>query len=178
MKAQSYWDQQYQEKPFRHSKAPSEFLHQMVGRLQKGKVLDIAMGEGNNSVYLAQKGFTVKGFDISPVAVEHARQLASETSARIEAKCTDLDMFLMGLMEYDTVIMTYFKPAFNRYYSEIVRAMKQGATLLVESYTTQQMQEPLGKDEAYRNFYFESNELLRNLAGLRILFYQEGLERK
>jgi tellurite methyltransferase len=108
----------------------------MLPRLQKGKALDIGMGEGANAVYLAQKGMQVKGFDISPIAVERALNLAKESGVNIEAKAADLDLFLMGLMEYDTIIMTFFKPPIPRYYSEIIRALKQGGTLLVHSYTT------------------------------------------
>ncbi|MBF0442814.1 MAG: class I SAM-dependent methyltransferase [Oligoflexales bacterium] len=169
-----YWDEIYTKTPFRDCKIPNEFLVQMLPRMQKGKVLDVAMGEGTNAVYLAQKGFQVKGFDISHIAVEHASQLSRDSGVNIEVKCTDLDLYLMGLMEYDSIIMTYFRPAFTRYYSEIIRALKQGGTLLVESYGLHEMKEPIGKDENYKNFYFSPNELLKGLSGLRILYYQEG----
>jgi tellurite methyltransferase len=172
--AQNFWDSQYKETPFRSGKGPLPFLTQMLPRLQKGKVLDIAMGEGTNAVYLAQKGMTVKGFDVSPIAVEHALSLAKDTGVSIEAKAADLDLFLLGLMEYDTIIMTYFKPPIQRYYSELIRALKQGGTLLVHSFTTEEQREALGQDEAYRNYYYKSNELLQNLKGLQILFYNEG----
>ena len=173
--AKKYWDGFYQEHPHKDLKAPNSFLANMIERLQKGKVLDIAMGEGANAVYLAKKGFTVKGFDISQVGITHAQKLAKESGVEIEAKCTDLDLYLMGLMEYDSIIMTKFRPTVVRYYSELVRALKQGGTLLIDSYGVQQMGEAIGKEEAYRNCYFESNEVLKNLSGLRILFYQEGL---
>ena len=77
MSGQKFWDSRYNETPFVSGKAPLGFLTQMFPRLQKGKVLDIGMGEGANSVYLAQKGMSVKGFDISPVAIEHAQKLAT-----------------------------------------------------------------------------------------------------
>lgn len=173
--AKKFWDQTYAEKPHIDCKAPNAFLVDMLPRLQKGKVLDIAMGEGANAVYLAQKGFTVRGFDISEVATEHAQKLATDTGVMIETKCTDLDLYLMDLMYYDSIIMTYFRPQFSRYYSEITRALKQGGTLLVESYGVQEMKDAIPKDESFRNFYFSSNELLKNLSGLRILFYQEGV---
>lgn len=175
MDAKTYWDTRYTEKPFAAGKGPSEFLHQMLPRLEKGKALDIGMGEGQNAVYLAQKGFQVKGFDISKVAVEHARQLAKDTSVILEAQTADLDLYLFGIMEYDTIIMTRFRPGNTRYYTNIVSALKQGGTLLIESYGVGEMQEALGKDEEYRNYYFHSNEILKNITGLRILFYQEGL---
>jgi SAM-dependent methyltransferase len=173
--AEDFWNQTYTDHPFKAGKAPSPFLHQMLPRLAKGKALDIAMGEGANAVYLAQKGFEVKGFDLSSVAVEHALALARETGVTIEAKRADLDLYLLGLMEYDTVVMTFFKPNVVRYYTEIIRTLKQGGTLLVESYGTEEMTELLGREDAYKHYYFHLNELLRNLTPLQILFYQEGL---
>lgn len=173
--AKTYWDKLYSEKPFSKGKAPNDFLHQMLPRLEKGKVLDIGMGEGQNAVYLAQKGFQVKGFDISKIAVEHARQLAKDCSVIIDAQTADLDLYLFGIMEYDSIIMTRFRPNVTRYYSSIVSALKQGGTLLIDSYGVAEMGEAIGSDESYRNYYFQSNEILRNLQGLRILFYQEGM---
>jgi tellurite methyltransferase len=175
MDAKTYWDTHYTQKPYAAGKGPSEFLHQMLPRLEKGKVLDIGMGEGQNAVYLAQKGFKVKGFDISPVAVDHAKQLARNTSVSIEAQAADLDLYLFGIMEYDSIIMTKFRPGNTRYYTSITSALKQGGTLLIESYGVGEMDEALGKDEDYRNYYYHSNEILKNVGGLRILFYQEGL---
>ncbi|MEQ1878658.1 MAG: class I SAM-dependent methyltransferase [Bdellovibrionia bacterium] len=174
MKAAEYWDAQYKETAFRSGKGPLPLLVQMLPRLQKGKVLDIGMGEGANSVYLAQKGMMVKGFDASPVAVERANQLAKETGVTIDAKATDLDLYLLGLMEYDSIIMVYFKPPLTRYYSELIRALKQGGTILIHSYTTEEQKEALGDEDAYRNYYFKTNEVIRNLPGMQILFYNES----
>ncbi len=175
MDARTYWDTYYTEKPFAAGKAPHPFLLQMIHRLETGKVLDVGMGEGVNSVYLAQKGFQVKGFDLSKVAIEHAKQLARDTGVTIEAQTADLDLYLFGIMEYDSIVMTNFRPSVNRYYTSIISAMKQGATLLISSLGVPEMGEAIGSAEAYRNFYFSSNEILRELKGLRILFYQEGL---
>ena len=86
MSAQSYWDKIYTEQPFKSGKAPLQFLIDMTPRLQKGKTLDVGMGEGANAVFLAQKGFQVKGFDISPVAIERANKLAKETGVNAEFK--------------------------------------------------------------------------------------------
>lgn len=173
--ADAYWNEFYAKTAYQHGKGPSDFLVQMLPRLQKGKVLDIAMGEGANAVYLAKQGFTVRGIDISQVAVKRATDLAAENSVEIETKRADLDMFVMGLMEFETVVMHNFKPVTPRYYSDIVRALKQGGTLIVESLMSEEMREPIGKDESFRNFYFEPNELLNSLKGLRILFYSEGI---
>lgn len=174
MAAQAYWDKIYSESVFKSGKSPLPFLVDMFPRLQKGKLLDIAMGEGANAVFLAQKGMSVKGFDISPVAIERANQLAKETGVSSDFKTADLDLFLLGLMEYDSIIMTNFKPLATRYYSELIRALKQGGTLLVQSYMINEMKEAYSQDEGYKNYFYSPNELLQNLKGLRILFYHEG----
>ncbi len=173
--AKTYWDERYAAKPFARGKGPSDFLQAMLPRLEQGKVLDIGMGEGQNAVYLAQKGFKIKGFDLSRVAIEHAKTLARESGVTIEAQSTDLDLYLFGIMEYESIIMTKFRPPNSRYYTNIISALKQGGILLIESYGVAEMKEAIGKDEDYRNYFFHSNEILKNIQGLRILFYQEGL---
>jgi SAM-dependent methyltransferase len=172
---EEYWNEIYSKSPYKFGKAPSPFLVEMLPKLRTGKVLDIGMGEGANSVYLAQKGFAVKGFDLSSTAIEHAQKLAQETGVAIEAKKADLDLFLFGLLEYDSIVMMYFKPSVPRYYSEIIRALKQGGTLLVESWTSEEIKDIIGPDETHRDYYYRSNELLKGLAGMRILFYQEDV---
>jgi SAM-dependent methyltransferase len=172
--AKDYWNDEFKKNPFPEGKAPSPFLAQMLHRLEKGNVLDVAMGSGHNSVFLAQKGFKVKGFDISDVAVAAARKLAADSGVEISAESIDLDFFLIGLMEYDSIVMTRFKPALSRFYGEMVRGLKQGGTLLIDSLGVPAMNQAISKDEAFRDIYFSSNELLRHLKDLQILFYQEG----
>ena len=173
MDAKTYWEGNYAEHEFKDGKQPNPFLIDMLPRLQKGKVLDVAMGEGTNAVYLAQKGFEVKGFDISKTAIVRSQKLARDVGVTIDAGSADLDLFLFGILEYDSIIMTYFKPSVTRYYTSMISALKQGGTLLVHSYATGAMSEPIGRSENYKDIYFKPNELLRNLNSLRILYYQE-----
>src|SRR5581483_4205852 len=42
-----------------------------------GDVLDVGCGEAAISLYLAERGYTVVGFDLSPTAVELARREAA-----------------------------------------------------------------------------------------------------
>lgn len=174
-KSEEYWNQVYKSLPFKKGKGPSAFIEAMTPRLQKGKTLDIGMGEGQNAAYLSKNGFQVKGLDISGVAIDHAKSLALELGTTFETNKADLDLFLFGLMEYDSIVMSHFKPSVTRYYSEIIRALKQGGTLLIESVMSEEQKEVIGTDEAYKDFYFKTNEPLNQFKGLRILFYNEGL---
>lgn len=172
--AAAYWDNIYREQPFRAGKKPSDFLARMLPRLSVGKTLDVGMGEGNNAVFLAKNGFQVKGVDISGVAIEHAMALAKESGVKIEAVKADLDLTVMGMMDYDTIIMTEFRPPISRYYAEILRSLKQGGTLIIEGPTVEELKEIIPDSESYRNIFFRSNEVLNELRSMRILFYQEA----
>ncbi len=174
MTAKSYWDSYYSNNNVDNFQT-SSFLVQVLSRLPKGKVLDVGMGKGQNSVYLAQNGFKVKGFDASSKAVEIAKDLASSKTIEVDFQQVDLDLFLFGIMEYEVVLMSYFKPPIKRYYSELMRTLKQGGMLVVDSYLVDEQSEAISMDEAYKNYYYYSNELLHNLKGMKILFYQEGL---
>lgn len=172
MDAKGYWDNYYQ--IAKESVAPiNSFLEKMYLKLQKGKVLDVGSGLGQNSIFLAENGFEVKGIDISTVANQKAKERASISGVSVKFEEADLDLFILGLMEYDSIVMLNFKPALSRHYSELVRSLKQGGTLLVQSPFVSEQKEAISADENYKNFYYQSNELLKNLTGMRILYYSE-----
>lgn len=176
MDARSYWNEIYAVKNnAKDDRKPSLFLSEIWVRLSKGLTLDLAMGSGENAVFLAQQGFSVRGFDVSDVAVDKTLEYAKKLRLSLEAHRCDLDLHVFGLMEYDSILMMNFKPSISRYYSEIIRSLKQGGTLLIEAPLISEMKEAIGKNEAYKDIYFHNNEVLRELGkDLRILFYNEG----
>jgi 2-polyprenyl-3-methyl-5-hydroxy-6-metoxy-1,4-benzoquinol methylase len=78
------WDEIYKNKPLEeiawHSDIAPDYLKKLVenDRIKIGKVLDVCSGAGTNSIFLAKKGFDVTGVDISPTAIEIAKQRAIE----------------------------------------------------------------------------------------------------
>ncbi|NOZ07366.1 MAG: class I SAM-dependent methyltransferase [FCB group bacterium] len=52
-------------------------------KITSGHVLDIGTGTGTNAIWLAKLGFTVEGLDLSPVAIEMAREKAAKASATV-----------------------------------------------------------------------------------------------
>jgi len=46
------------------------------------KVLDLCCGHGRHAIRLAEKGFTVTGIDISPIAITQAKELAETMNVR------------------------------------------------------------------------------------------------
>ncbi|RZQ61869.1 class I SAM-dependent methyltransferase [Amycolatopsis suaedae] len=70
----------------------------------RGDVLDVGCGQGDNSIFLATRGFHVTGVDGSTTALEIARQRAARQGARVDfvqADATTLD----GIEpQFDTVL--------------------------------------------------------------------------
>ena len=62
---------------------PNAFLVEMVRELKPGRALDVAMGQGRNSIYLAGKGWDVTGFDVSSEGLAIARKGAEQAGVKI-----------------------------------------------------------------------------------------------
>jgi tellurite methyltransferase len=94
------WGLEYSRTPDRYiwGKAPSVFARELVGLVpRRGRILDLGCGEGRDSVYFAERGFTVTGVDTSPAGLEKADRLAAERGVRVEWLCRSmLDLPVMG----------------------------------------------------------------------------------
>lgn len=96
-----------------------------------GVGLDVACGRGGSAVWLALRGLTVCGVDVSPVALAHARTLAERR--RVTDRCrfaaADLDDGLPDGDPADAVICHRFRaPAL---YGAIVGRLAPGGVLAV-----------------------------------------------
>ncbi len=168
------WEERYSKNGYLYGKEPVVTLKTFCGNLKTGKALDIAMGEGRNAVYLASNGFEVEGIDVSPKAVEKAKALATEKGVNFSSKVQNLDFFLMPLMKYDTILMTYYKPN-SRFFSEIRRGLVAGGTFLLEAHSTEQVRNNPNSGIDFESCY-KPNEVLGYLQDFLVLYYKEMAE--
>ena len=59
-------------------------------RISPGDALDLGCGTGTNAVYLARRGFRVTGLDISPLAIEQAKEKAKAAGVSVHFMTADL----------------------------------------------------------------------------------------
>ena len=70
------WDERYQGTDLVWTATPNQFLVSEVEGLTPGTAVDLACGEGRNSVWLAEQGWAVTGVDFSAVGLAKGAKLA------------------------------------------------------------------------------------------------------
>lgn len=78
MFSQEFWDQRYSSRERIWSGRPNLRLVEHAAELPPGTALDVGCGEGADVVWLAERGWTVTGTDVSPVALERAAANAAQ----------------------------------------------------------------------------------------------------
>ena len=161
------WNSKYETEVYLFGEKPIPFLADNIHLLPKGKVLDIAMGEGRNGVYLATQGFEVLGLDISEKGLAKAHNLAKKNNVTIETKVVDLESFTLEPNSYDVILCTYYmqKDLFKQFQS----ALKPGGMIVVETYNV----DYLKYAQFSRKWALDTNEMLDIFKGLRVIRYQD-----
>jgi SAM-dependent methyltransferase len=109
------WDARYDTDELVWSGEPNQFLPPEVEGLTPGRALDLACGEGRNSVWLAGRGWTTTGVDQSAVAIAKAERLASERGVDGSWVIGDVTGWDAPAGAFDLVLVFYLQlPATER----------------------------------------------------------------
>lgn len=150
---------------------PAQFLQENIELLPKGRVLDVAMGTGQNAIYLARMGFEVEGVDASAEAVHNALEAAQRAGVTLKAEIADLERnYLIKEGAYDVIIC--FRYLQRSLISPIKDGLRKGGMVVYETFTVDQVQFGRPKNPDY---LLKPNELLDMFRDFRCLFYQEGI---
>jgi SAM-dependent methyltransferase len=154
-KDRTKWDAKYLEKL--GGSEPSSVLEKYWSLAPVGNALDIACGNGRNSIFLAEKGFVVDAVDISKAATDHL----AGSHPNINVICTDLDMWNVPRNGYDLIVNIRFLD--RRLFPRIEEGLKPGGVLIFESFL-----------EGHRKeFCLDENELLHAFNSFRVVYYEE-----
>jgi 2-polyprenyl-3-methyl-5-hydroxy-6-metoxy-1,4-benzoquinol methylase len=128
------WNERYAADGYLLGVAPAPFLAGQMERLLSlcpgRRALDIACGEGRNSVFLARHGFSVTGIDISEQALAKGKRLAEEAGVRCDFRRADLEeCAITG--SYDLILNINF--LLRSLFPSLVAALTPGGILLVDT---------------------------------------------
>lgn len=118
------------------SRRPSEFLKRVASGRKPGLALDIAMGQGRNSLWLATNGWTVSGYDISDEGIRQAQAAAAAAGVKLDTTLASHETFPLGEAKWDLIVMCFaFTKLSDTAYMKTVRdALRPGGVLLVEGF--------------------------------------------
>lgn len=113
--------------------APPEELVELVdsGKVKPCPTIDLGCGTGNYAIYLATRGFDVTGVDLSPTAIEIAKENASKKGV----KCRFIVADILGDMDeiketfdfaYDWEVLHHIFPEERKRYVEHVYSRLNG----------------------------------------------------
>lgn len=117
---------------------PNAALVEAVKQSKPGRALDVGMGQGRNSVFLALKGWDVTGFDISDEGLNVARKNAVRAGVKINAVLQSNDEFDFGSARWDLIVVTY-EPvplADAGYVRRLGESLRPGGLIVIESFAS------------------------------------------
>jgi len=115
---------------------PNAFLAETIADLRPGKALDIGMGLGRNTIFLAQRGWNVTGIDLSNVGINKALERARSLGVHISALVADVNQFDLGTNQWDLVCLLYFviSASMPNIRQRIATALKPGGLVVAEGF--------------------------------------------
>lgn len=143
------WDARYSGSDLVWGLEPNRFVAAELEGLEPGRALDVACGEGRNTVWLARQGWRATGVDFSAAGVARAVQLAAAggVSGETEFVVADVVQGPLPAGPFDAVVIAYLQlPASQRQQAVRLAAgvLSAGGTLLVVGHDSRNLTDGVG----------------------------------
>ncbi|MCX5812113.1 MAG: methyltransferase domain-containing protein [Proteobacteria bacterium] len=160
------WDKRYRDGFYDGAKEPHELLKGFWQAIPRGRVIDIAMGNGRDAAFLAGKGFDVYGIEKSTEAIKIAGQAASNVSIIYG----DAGLLPFKNNSAEGVLVFYF--LLRSIMGDIINILKKGGVLVYETFLGRQ-----NDIDRRRNpdFLLDDGELISYFRKFENLFYEETI---
>jgi 2-polyprenyl-3-methyl-5-hydroxy-6-metoxy-1,4-benzoquinol methylase len=87
--------------------APLRLLQEALKKVKPGMALDMGMGRGRNTIYLASNGWQTYGYDMAPDAIAAAQAAAKEAGVKINTTVAKHEDFDFGESKWDLIVCAY-----------------------------------------------------------------------
>lgn len=165
------WNLRWQEKAS-SPLSPDPWLLRAIPFFTQGSVLDIACGRGRNALYLAARGFTVTGIDISDQGLKMLRQEAANRNLAVELRQWDLESRVsLPQGPYDVISKFFY---YQRSLLPVIKdTLKPGGIAVLRTFSKAG---DFSGGPVNPDFVLNPGELLEIFSGWEILLHEEGLE--
>lgn len=114
-----------------------EFIEKSIPLKPQQRILDLACGYGRHSIDLAQKGYSVTGYDLSPDYINQAKEEAEEAQAnvtfcRMDMRSLDISEEFDVVLSLTTSLSFYSEEVNKDIFRRIYKASKPGGIFLLD----------------------------------------------
>ena len=168
------WDERYASAEYEWSMHPNQFAAAELADLPPGRALDLAAGEGRNSVWLAERGWSVTAVDFSRVGLDKGRRLSAArgvADGQVDWVVADLDEYKPARRAFELVLIAYFQVHAElraRVLAGAAAALAPGGTLLVIGHDLTNLTEGIGGPQS-PDVLYTPEAITAELPGLRIV---------
>ncbi|GAB1371411.1 class I SAM-dependent methyltransferase [Candidatus Kapaibacterium sp.] len=133
-----FWDERFAANEYIYGKSPNSYFKSKLDKLNPGKILLPAEGEGRNAVYAAINGWDVYCFDQSISAMEKAEILASENMVNINYLIADADEVYYK-HDFDVVVFIFSHFPNHDTLRKISNFTKENGQVIFECFSKKQI---------------------------------------
>jgi hypothetical protein len=177
----SFWNERYKEEGFAYGSEPNEFIASELMKLNPGKILFPAEGEGRNAAYALQLGWKVDAFDMSIAGHDKAFLLAADNAVNLYYDVCDAASFIQGAVaEYDAIAFcfTHFPgPKRVEEHKALAALVKPGGMAIMEvfakGHTEYNAIDPRVGGPKEKSMLFDSKEAMEIFNGFELSLCEE-----
>jgi SAM-dependent methyltransferase len=168
------WDERYSGAEFEWSTRPNQFVAAELADLPPGRALDLAAGEGRNTVWLAERGWRVTAVDFSRVGLEKGRKLGAARGVndrQVDWIVADLRDYQPERGAFDLVLIAYVQVSPDlrgKVLADAAAALAPGGTVFVIGHDVTNLTEGVGGPQVPEVLY-TPEAVSAELPGLRVV---------
>lgn len=168
--AKQFWDERFSSGNYIYGTEPNIYFKEQLDRLEPGRLLLPAEGEGRNAIYAAREGWKVDAFDISKKGRHKAQELAKRNHVTINYYLSTYKDFQVEENSYDAIALIYahlHESKRRNIHQNLITGLKPGGQLILEAFSTEQYGNYSGGPQDLEMLY-KLDELLTDFEGLQI----------
>lgn len=171
----NFWDEKYSQVDFLYGEHPNDFLKTEAHCFKPtSQILSLGEGEGRNALYLAKLGHHLHCIDTSSVAREKTLKVFQQHNLSVDYTVGDLAVY-QPKIKFDAVVSIWChmpKTLRKKVHQEIYDWMNDGAFLLIEGYTVNQLEFGTGGPRDIELLY-KFSELSEELSRFKKIIFRE-----
>jgi SAM-dependent methyltransferase len=154
------------------NREPNAWLVENVRGVKPGRALDVASGEGRNTVWLAKQGWQATGFDLAGEGLRITQERAKAEGVPVETSFADAFAYDFGNARWNLILFSY--APLRGLEAKAAAGLAPGGLVVVEAF-----HDSAAPNRAGGGVFYASGELARRFreVGLEIVREEEPVRR-